>query len=78
MLRLESAEHDIPLAAAALQFSIRDPRIASTLLGVTRPERIAETVRLASVDIPEAAWQALLSLPFDDGDPEAARVYRPG
>src|SRR5436853_1364800 len=31
--------HDLPLAAAALQFSLRDARIASTMVGMTRPER---------------------------------------
>ena len=31
------ARHGIPLGAAALQFSLRDKRIASTICGVTRP-----------------------------------------
>src|ERR671917_862978 len=30
----------VPLAAAALQFSLKDPRIASTIVGMTRPERV--------------------------------------
>ena len=52
-------EHGVPLAAAALQFSTRDPRIASTIVGVSRPERIAETARLATWEIPDALWQVL-------------------
>lgn len=37
----------LPLAAAALQFSLRDARIASTIVGITRPERLEETQRMA-------------------------------
>ena len=72
------AEHNIPLAAAALQFSMRDPRIASTLLGVTKPERVAETIRLAEVSIPQSVWESLLALPYAAEDPEANRDYRLG
>ncbi|MFC6021787.1 aldo/keto reductase [Plantactinospora solaniradicis] len=56
------AAHDVPLAAAALQFSTRDPRITSTIVGVSRPERIAETARLATWDIPEELWETLAPL----------------
>src|SRR5258708_4157470 len=40
--RLEDlcARHRVPLAAAALQFSMRDPRIASTVVGMSRPGRL--------------------------------------
>jgi D-threo-aldose 1-dehydrogenase len=53
------AEHGVPLAAAALQFSTRDPRIASTIVGVSRPERVDETVRLAGWEIPPRLWDVL-------------------
>ncbi|MDG4789211.1 aldo/keto reductase [Micromonospora sp. WMMD1102] len=56
------AAHGVPLAAAALQFSLRDPRITSTIVGVSRPERIAETARLASWDVPDQLWEALAPL----------------
>ncbi len=72
------AEHGVPLAAAALQFSMRDPRIASTLLGVTRPERICEAIRLAETPVPDSAWKALTSLPYSTEDPERNREYLPG
>ncbi len=52
-------EHGVPLPAAALQFSTRDPRIDSTIVGVSRPERVEETVRLASWHIPDELWEAL-------------------
>ena len=72
------AVHGVPLAAAALQFSMRDPRIASTLLGVTRPERVGKASRLAETPIPDAAWAALASLKYGTDDPERDRRYTPG
>ena len=52
-------DHDVPIAAAALQFSTRDPRITSTIVGISRPERVDETLRLAGWNIPDALWAAL-------------------
>ena len=48
--------HAVPLAAAALQFSLRDPRVSATIIGMSKPERIAETARLATHAIPAALW----------------------
>ncbi len=52
-------QFDIPLAAAALQFSMRDPRVASTIVGLSRPERVGQTLDLASRSIPEELWERL-------------------
>lgn len=52
-------DHDVPIAAAALQFSTRDPRITSTIVGISRPERVDETLRLADWAIPDALWDVL-------------------
>src|SRR5579872_7374358 len=54
--------HGLPLAAAALQFSLRDTRIASTIVGITRPERLAETLRLAQEPIEDELWDELDSI----------------
>src|SRR5437764_4710281 len=54
--------YNVPLAAAALQFSLRDPRIASTIVGITRPERIPETLKLAQQPIPKELWTELDSI----------------
>ncbi|MFG1821076.1 aldo/keto reductase [Microbispora bryophytorum] len=51
--------HGVPLAAAALQFSLRDPRVTSTIVGVSEPERLAETLSLAATPIPPALWDEL-------------------
>jgi D-threo-aldose 1-dehydrogenase len=72
------ARHGIPTGAAALQYSLRDPRIASTICGVSRPERVAETLEWASWPIPEAAWADLLAVPRTRDDPEKTRDYNPG
>src|SRR5918994_1800779 len=52
-------EFDVPLAAAALQFSLRDPRVVSTIVGISRPERVAQTLELASHQIPDELWERL-------------------
>jgi len=65
--------YDVPLAAAALQFSLRDARITSTIVGVTRPERIEETLSLAQHPIPDALWAELEGVPFEAADPERER-----
>lgn len=67
------ADHDVPLAAAALQFSMRDPRVTSTVVGMTRPERVAQTLELAAARIPDALWPALDAAGYDMDDPEANR-----
>jgi D-threo-aldose 1-dehydrogenase len=72
------ARYQVPVGAAALQFSMRDPRIAATVCGVSRPERVGETLQWAAHPIPDSLWTELMALPFDSGDPEAMRVYRPG
>ena len=51
--------YSVPLAATALQFSLRDSRIASTIVGISRPERLTETLRLAQLSVPEELWAEL-------------------
>jgi D-threo-aldose 1-dehydrogenase len=52
-------EFDVPLAAAALQFSLRDPRVVSTIVGISRPERVGQTLELAAHPIPDELWERL-------------------
>ncbi len=56
------ARYGVPLAAAALQFSLRDPRIASTVVGFSRPERVDECVAHATTAIPDELWPELEAL----------------
>jgi D-threo-aldose 1-dehydrogenase len=68
------ARHGIPLGAAALQFSMRDARVGSTICGISKPERVTETLEWAAWPIAAEVWDELLALPFATDDPEAARV----
>ncbi len=72
------ARHNVPPGAAALQFSMRDARVVSTVCGVSKPERVAETLAWATFPIPDAAWAELDALPFATDDPEATRQYKLG
>lgn len=72
------ARYGIPVGAAALQFSMRDPRVASTICGVSRPERIRQTLEWAQWPIGTEAWTELLALSASQDDPEASREYKPG
>ncbi|MDQ2902067.1 MAG: aldo/keto reductase [Chloroflexota bacterium] len=54
--------YGVPLAAVALQFSLRDPRIVSTIVGISKLERLKETIALAELPIPADLWQDIASL----------------
>ena len=63
------AAKGVPLAAAALQFSLRDERVTSTIVGMSTPERVDQTVELAEWPIDDDLWSELLELaaPGRDG-----------
>jgi D-threo-aldose 1-dehydrogenase len=70
--------HGAPVGAVALQFSLRDPRIASTICGVSKPERVKQTLDWARFPVPQSVWEELKAAPYSTDDPEATRDYRPG
>jgi D-threo-aldose 1-dehydrogenase len=68
------AEAAVPLAAAALQFSTREPRITSTIVGMRTVADLEASIELDEVTIPDELWAALLAVPLDpstwqDADP---------
>jgi D-threo-aldose 1-dehydrogenase len=69
------ARHAVPPGAVALQFSMRDPRITSTICGVGRPEEVAGVAEWANWPIPAAVWDEIAALPASRDDPEATRKY---
>ena len=71
-------KYKIPLGAAALQFSTRDSRISTTIVGITKKERIDQIINWAAYHISDDAWSELLSLPYSTKDPEANRNYKLG
>lgn len=71
--RLEDvcAAHRVPLAAVALQYSVRSELVDSTVVGVARPGRRAQSDALLSTAIPDEVWDELAGLgpapsPVDD------------
>jgi D-threo-aldose 1-dehydrogenase len=60
---------DAHLAAAALHFSLRDARITSRLVGISRAERIKE-LELCIEHIPDDLWGTLDRLAIRDVDPQ--------
>ena len=63
------------VGAAALQFSRRDPRIACTIVGVSKAVRVRRTLDWATSPVPVAARRDLDSLAFSTVDTEVERVY---
>jgi D-threo-aldose 1-dehydrogenase len=53
------ARHTVPLKAAALQFPLLHPCVASVIPGTRSPEELAENLRMLRVEIPPALWSEL-------------------
>jgi D-threo-aldose 1-dehydrogenase len=49
----------VPLAAVALQFSLRDPRITATLAGCVTPGEVDRLIENARRPIPDALWEEI-------------------
>jgi len=56
------ARHGVPLASAALQHSLRDALVTSTVVGMSRPERYDAALALAAHPVPDALWPELEAL----------------
>jgi D-threo-aldose 1-dehydrogenase len=52
---------DTTLASAAIRFSTRDARLASTIVGIGRPARIQPTLDASTLDLPDEFWDELES-----------------
>ncbi len=53
------ARYDVPLKAAALQFPLRHPAVATVLAGTRSTAELAENLRLLEVDVPAQLWAEL-------------------
>jgi D-threo-aldose 1-dehydrogenase len=58
-LRDACARCGVPLAAAALQFTLRHPAVTAAVVGARTPEEIRDDVSHLSQTIPEALWAEL-------------------
>lgn len=53
------ADAGVPLPAAALQFSVRDPAVTTTIVGALRPEHVDDALAYLDVAIADDVWEAL-------------------
>lgn len=56
------------LSTAALQFSLRDPRIHMSVVGISKPERIEALLASAKTELPEEFWSAAEELVPDSSN----------
>jgi len=70
------ADAGVPFAAAALQFSTRDPRITSTIVGMRTVGDLEASIELDQTEIADELWDALLAVPLDPSTWQDAE--RPG
>jgi D-threo-aldose 1-dehydrogenase len=53
---------------------MKDPRVVSTVVGLSRPERVQQTIDLATQHVPDELWPRLEALvPEKQRDPEESR-----
>jgi D-threo-aldose 1-dehydrogenase len=50
-----------------LRFSLKDPRIVSTIVGMSSPERVKQTLDLATRPIPPELWERIDALASPNG-----------
>jgi D-threo-aldose 1-dehydrogenase len=76
-IRVVCARHDVPLAAAALQFPLAHPRVCSVLLGPRTIAELEEDLALLDVDVPDALWADLLAEGLVRPDAPVPAMNRP-
>ena len=62
------ATHGVALPAAALQFVLAHPIVASVIPGATKPEEVVQNLASLRAPIPAAFWQALKAQDLIDAD----------
>jgi D-threo-aldose 1-dehydrogenase len=58
-LRKACARHEVSLGAAALQFPLGHPSVASVIPGAVRPEQVRENVERLATPVPTKLWEEL-------------------
>jgi D-threo-aldose 1-dehydrogenase len=66
-----AARHDVSLKAAALQFPLAHPAVATVIPGAATIEQIRENAALIAADIPADFWSELKTLSLLPGDAPA-------
>ncbi len=58
------ARHGVPVAAAALRYALRHPAVTAAVVGARTADEIRADAGYLSLDLPEALWTDLASLPL--------------
>ncbi|WP_345217139.1 aldo/keto reductase [Georgenia halophila] len=61
-LRRLCAEYGTDIATAALQFSLRDPRVSSSIVGISKPERLEGVLAASATELPQEFWDRVEEL----------------
>jgi D-threo-aldose 1-dehydrogenase len=56
-LKAISEEHGVPLAAAAIQFTLAHPTVAAVIPGARSPEEATQNSELVRTPVPDAVWE---------------------
>lgn len=59
LLEQACAHHGVPLAAAALQFPLRHPAVASVVTGMSSPAEVDANLSFMRTPVPEGLWREL-------------------
>ena len=58
-LEMVCDRHNVPLAAAAIQFPLAHPAVTSIIPGAVKPSEVKQNISMMSIDIPAALWEEL-------------------
>jgi D-threo-aldose 1-dehydrogenase len=53
---------------------MRDKRITSTVVGVGKPDRVAETLEWANLAIADSVWEELAAIPYSIENPQEGLI----
>ena len=58
-IEMVCARYNVPLAAAAIQFPLAHPAVASIIPGAVKPSEVKQNISMMGIDIPPSLWQEL-------------------
>jgi len=63
-LKTVCSRYGLPLQAAALQFPLRHPAVASVIVGMRAPAEVSQNISFLTTSIPDAFWDNLAAAGF--------------